>query len=97
MSVEVVGSSSISEDDEAVDLGVGEGQSHGGTSGEEGSPSGRRQPPFLNLNLDHDSGVDIPPPGMSLIVFEPEVHVDSVIYIIPFFLHSTYPINAKRI
>ncbi len=42
-----------------TDIGIGEGHS---TSGDEASPPGRHRPPFLNLNLDRDSGVvlDIP-------------------------------------
>lgn len=48
---------------EEIDIGIDEGQSHEETSGgeDEGSPSGRHGPPFLNLNLDCDSGVVMPP------------------------------------
>ena len=43
-----------------TDIGISEGHS---TSGDEASsPPGRHRPPFLNLNLDRDSGVVLDAP-----------------------------------
>lgn len=46
------------------DLGLGDANcSHDEASQGEGTPPEVRPSRFLSLHLDHDSGVDIPPPG----------------------------------